>query len=206
MDARLIYLFVFLALFFIIMIMDKKWGFVHDFSTVVPKPYSFARVQLVWWTFLVLSVMISTVIASGQIPDLNQSTLILLGIGSLTTISGRLIDLSDNQNQANAQAVAAATNTTQPAPLNQDLPSQGFFLDLLSDKGGVSVHRFQAFIFNLVFGVWFIYKSVKDLNGVSAKTSAAVVNAIIPVITDNNLILLGLSAGTYVALKTAENK
>jgi len=32
------------------------------------------------------------------------------------------------------------------------------------------------------------------------------INGIIPVITNNNLILLGLSAGTYVALKTTENK
>jgi hypothetical protein len=31
-------------------------------------------------------------------------------------------------------------------------------------------------------------------------------NTIMPVICQNNLILLGLSSGTYVALKTNENK
>jgi len=117
------------------------------------------------------------VIASGQLPILDSSTLILLGIGSVTTAVARLMDISDTQNYNAAIAAATGTNATTgttapvvvtsntavgtPAALSKDMPSQGFLLDILSDKTGVSIHRLQAVMFNLVFGVWFMFQSVK---------------------------------------------
>jgi len=166
---------------------------------------------LLWWTFIVLAVFISIIMASGQIPTFNPSTLKLLGIGVLTTAAARIIDISDDE-KFKTDVAAAATQALQgnaapiPTTLSRDQKSQGFWLDILSDKSGVSIHRLQAFIFNLVFGGWFIYKSIVSITAASTKTLATNIDKIIPDIKDNNLILLGISAGTYVALKIGENK
>lgn len=201
MDPRLIYLFVFAVLFLLAVFFQKKYCFICDATNVVhPKPYSYARLQLVWWTFIVFASFISIALASGQIPTLDYSTLKLLGIGILTTATARIIDISD---EASASAAGAAAT----ANLSKNLPSQGFWLDILSDKNGISIHRLQAFVFNLVFGVWFIYRSVVNIGPVNTKSDPlTVINRVIPVITDPNLILLGLSAGAYAALKSTENK
>jgi hypothetical protein len=230
MDARLIYVIVFTCLFFLAMWLEKRFCIICDATSVKPKPYSYSRLQLLWWTFLVFASFIAILIASGKIPTLDNSTLILLGIGALTSASARIVDISDEANQANnntvtppanlnpstdtnqltdpnqpVQAVAPAPVVTTP-PLSKNFPSQGFWLDILSDNNGVSIHRLQALVFNLLFGVWFIYQSIMHLKGVGALTSIDTLSSIMPVISRNNLILLGLSAGTYVALKSTENK
>jgi 4-hydroxybenzoate polyprenyltransferase len=211
MDARLIYLIVFMLLFFLAFVLQKKFSIICDTSIQTPKTYSYSRLQLLWWTFIVFASFISIAIASGQIPTFDSSTIILLGIGAATTATARLTDISD-RNKYEADKAKAQTEQAKgipaamPEPLNKDYQSQGFWLDILSDKNGVSIHRLQALIFNLVFGLWFIYQSVLHLKGVNANTPLNVLNNIIPVIGTNNLILLGLSAGTYAALKTTENK
>jgi hypothetical protein len=206
MNARLIYLIVFIALFLLAIVLQKKYGIINDTSSTKPKSYSYSRLQLLWWTFIVFASFITIALATGQIPDLDTSTLILLGIGSLTTASARITDISDQSNYDAATQTAETTSTPPPATLSKDQPSEGFLLDILSDKNGVSIHRLQAFMFNLIFGIWFIYQSVYHLKGIGPKATAAIIDHIIPVISNNNLILLGLSAGTYVALKTTENK
>lgn len=159
----------------------------RDNGTESPRPYSFARVQLAWWTVIILVSFISTIILRGGAPTFNTSTLYLLGISSATTIGATLIDISDQANPA-------------VTTLGQNMTSSGFFLDILSDKNGVNVHRFQTVVFNIVFGLWFIYEVLCNL-----KTQNDI-NYIMPVITSNNLILLGVSSGVYAALKTTENK
>jgi hypothetical protein len=135
----------------------------------------------------------------------------LLGIGSLTTASARIIDISDENSYKAAEAAAISTaQTANPTPppekLSKDQKSDGFWLDILSDKTGISIHRLQAFMFNFIFGLWFIYYSVKQLKDLTYSSGSDIVNGIMPVISDNNLILLGVSAGTYAALKSTENK
>lgn len=168
---------------------DRKYFMLRDNSTAVPRPYSFSRVQLAWWTVIVLASFISVFISKHLAPDFPTSELYLLGISSATTIGATLIDVSDQTNP----------NLTE---LSQDMRSDNFFLDILSDKNGVNVHRFQTVVFNIVFGVWFIISVVHNLNIYSANDY----EKILPVIADNNLILLGVSSGVYTALKTTENK
>lgn len=201
MNTQIIFAIVLVFLIILVIFLQLKYGLLKDTSVVTPKPYSYARVQLVWWTFIVLSVFISVILSSGQIPDLNKSTLILLGLGALTTGVARIIDISDIQ-----KPVPSNIMKTSPPMLSINQPSQGFILDILSDNNGVSIHRLQAVIFNFVFGLWFIYKSITVLKTIGMSSSETVVNNVIPVISDNNLILLALSAGTYAALKTTENK
>lgn len=179
-------LFILAAL---IIYFDRKYNMLRDTSTATPRPYSFARVQLAWWTVIVLSSIIAIIFCRDwQIPDLTTSTLYLLGISSATTVSATLIDVSDQSNP-------------NISTLNQNSPGENFFLDMLSDKDGVSVHRFQTVVFNLVFGAWFIRNFLTNLADTTTE-----INNIMPDFTDNNLILLGVSSGLYAALKATENR
>lgn len=220
MDARFIYAIVFGCLFLFAVWLQKKFCIICDSSSAKPKPYSYSRLQLLWWTFIVFATFITILIASGKIPTLDTSTLLLLSIGALTTASARMVDLSDEASQAKKMATLPAAPPTDPgqagnptptvavvvSPLSKDMESEGFWLDILSDKNGVSIHRLQVVVFNILFGAWFIYQSVFQLKGIGPMTPIDVLSSIMPVISENNLILLGLSAGTYVAIKTTENK
>lgn len=190
------------ALGIIVAYCDLKYNMLRDASTAGNKPYSWGRVQLAWWMIIILATFITIIIVSPghQIPALDSSTLILLGITTGTTAVARLIDVSDRQNPALSN-------------LLQDQPKQNFLLDILSDGNGVSIHRLQAVIFNIVFGLWFISYALQHFAnpcmglvapGLADCTSQPW-NYVIPVIAQNNLILLGLSSAAYATLKSAEN-
>lgn len=166
------------------------------------QPYSWARVQLAWWTVIVLSSFIAILWNKGAAPTLNSSTVILLGISAATTATARVIDISDEE---------------KLTLRHQDDFGKNFFLDILSDQNGVSVHRFQTVVFNAVFGIWFIHAVLNNLVNYDCSMysyDAAFledclkqkINYIMPPITNNNLILLGLSSATYAAMKMTENK
>lgn len=190
MNPQLIFWMVFVSLLFLILLLDIKYNMLRDTSNALKKPFSFARVQLAWWTLIVLTSFISIMLVQKEIPTLLQSTLILLGISTATTAMGRIIDVSD----------ATKPNIAR----HQDAEvSQNFFLDILSDENGVGVHRFQTVVFNMVFGIWFINEVLNtNVSGLVAEK----INLIMPDISTNNLILLGLSSATYAALKSTENK
>jgi hypothetical protein len=198
MNASLSFWVVLAVMTAIMWFCDHKFNMLRDASTATPRPYSYARVQLAWWTVLIFSAMISILFLRGQLPTLDNSMLVILGISAGTTTVARLIDQSDQQ-----KAVA---------PLSQDSPGQNFLLDLLSDNTGVNIHRLQTLILNVSYGVWFIHTVVHNLSndpcaGSVVKDCAShSLDLIIPSISNNDLILLGLSSGTYAALKTTENK
>jgi hypothetical protein len=176
----------FVVLTVIVFICEKKFYMLRDQSAAKSAPYSWSRVQLAWWSIIILSSFIAIFLTSkdNQVPDLDQSTVILLAISGATSITARMIDVSDMSN-----------NIIR----HQDCNSQGFLLDILSDNNGASVHRFQTIVFNLAFGCWFIVHVVNNIH-------VAAINTIIPQMSDQNLLLLGLSSATYAAIKTSENK
>jgi hypothetical protein len=199
----------FVLLTAIIWYCDKCYRLLRNVSDAAKKPYSYSRVQLAWWTVIIISSFISVYLLTGQLPTFNNSTLILLGICAGTITTATMIDASDQ---------------AKGIPLSQDEEGQNFILDILSDKNGVSIHRLQTVIFNVVIGAWFIQHMGVELSNVTdsldkcsgaadaiANCRTAIINGIInspnvfPVISSNNLILLGVSAGTYAAIKTTEN-
>lgn len=248
MSPNTIYCIVFAFLLVLVVFLQKKFCILCNQCPTPPKPYSFSRTQLVWWTFIIFASFISIVLASGKIPTFSDSSLILLGIGSLTTVSARLIDINDNQSyqtavnaaatNAQQQQVAAQAPVSAPAPapappteadpnspvpavasapaiatpvpsvpqLSQQIWHDSFLLDILSDKNGICIHRLQAVVFNFIFGGWFIYTSFQNLRNITVASAQSKVDAVIPIITSNNLILLGVSAGLYATLKSTENK
>jgi hypothetical protein len=170
----------------IIALLEKKYGMLKDQSSASPQPFSWSRVQLTWWTLIILSSFIGIYFTRDyQLPQLLASTVILLGISGATTVVARTMDVSDI-NAGNAR--------------HQDQGSQNFFLDILSDSNGVSIHRFQTIVFNLVFGCWYVTTVLHNIDN-----AAVNINSIIPDISNNNLILLGISSATYAALKSSEN-
>jgi hypothetical protein len=183
MSPQLLFWIFFLVLVLLVVYFDIKYNMLKDVSTASKKPYSFSRVQLAWWSVIILASFM-TIIAKRGIPDLDGSTLIILGISAITTGSARIIDISDQKNDVR---------------MIQNQDRENFILDVLSDSNGVSIHRFQSLVFNTTFGIWFISQVLHNL-------PVNPVNEIIPVLSQNNLILLGLSSGAYVALKTTENK
>lgn len=173
-----------------IIFLDQKYGMLRDTSIATKKPFSWARVQLAWWTVIILASFFTIMVAHGLIPTFDQSTLILLGISAATTGTARVIDQADQNNPNKV--------------MGQNQPGEDFFLDILSDGTGPNMHRFQTVLFNLSFGIWFIATVLGRLLP-TCKTQECI-DQIMPVVTDRNLILLGLSAGTYAALKMTENK
>lgn len=139
--------------------------------------YSFSKVQLMWWTIIISSAFIILFAKTDKYDFFNQSALLLLSISLVTTAGASVIDVSQNQSGKS---------------LHQHRESQGFFYDILSDENGISMHRLQTLIFNVVFGITFI---------VSFWTNQA-----FPEFNPEELSLLGVSSGAYLALKTNENK
>lgn len=161
--------------------LSLKTDILKDFSTGTTKPYSFSRTQLMWWTLIIASCYILAFAHYENLPAINSTTLALLGIGLGTTTFARVVD----NTQVN-QATANGTNR------HQNETSQGFFTDLLSDETGISIHRFQAFVFNVIFGVTFF---IDFFN----------MKYILPTYDSQQLLLLGISSGAYVAIKMNEN-
>ncbi len=152
-----------------------------------PKPaFSLSRTQLTFWTVIISSTFIYVVIylssgASIVIPNLPPVNLVLLGIAAGTSVVAKVID--------NSQKDSAAGTISQ-----QDLPSKGFLTDIISDDNGISIHRLQNVIWTAIVGVIYIYYVM---------TSSKIPDGTI--INNDLLGLMGISAGTYLGLKTTEN-
>jgi len=196
---------IFLVLGFTVVLLDNKYDMLKDTSTPNLKPYSWSRVQLAWWSIIVLTSFATILLCTGSAPELYQSTIVLLGISAATTATARAIDTTP-------QAVAAAAAIAPPTPKKPN-----FFLDIISDDSKPNIQRFQTLVFNITFGIYFITYVLNNLGHYSAVCSIYTGNAlsactsnpynyIIPDIQPNNLVLLGLSSATYAVLKVTENK
>jgi len=201
--------FVILGIFTIsVMILGKRTTLLRDVVTnndaflanaakmgiTDPKaPFSLARTQLAFWTIIISSSFLYALIKhSFEIPELNNVNLILMGISVATTASGKLID--DSQKKAQDPGKLTDDSPKNAPDLSQNYPSEGFLTDLLSDKNGVSIHRLQNVIWTLIVGVIYIQYVFKVQNLPDETT-----------ITTNLLILMGISTGAYIGLKTQEN-
>ena len=153
---------------------------------VPQRPFSYSKFQLFWWTLIVLTCFIAFYIYSGVLLAFNSTVVLLLGGGLGVSLLGKVIDNTQIEN-----------NNTPVPVRHQDLGrTKGLLEDILSEEGGFSIHRFQAFMFNLIFGIAFIVSFYK---GVIAK--------IFPFIEFEfwQLSLLGVSAAGFLALKSKEN-
>ncbi|MGE6394033.1 hypothetical protein [Chryseobacterium scophthalmum] len=153
---------------------------------IAERPYSFARTQVFWWTMIILSCYLSFYIYTGFLVALTPSAVILLAGGLGVSILG------DTMNKAQLK-----DNNTPIRLRHQDIKdTEGWITDILSDEGGISIHRFQCLVFNLIFGIAFVF-TFRD----------NVLAEIFPFLEFETwqLTLLGASAAGYLGFKLNEN-
>jgi hypothetical protein len=145
--------------------------------------YSFSKAQFAFWTFIIVASFIFIWTFTTDLQSINTTALILLGITSATIVTSNLIGVNEEQNTVDRNELLKARTKTEKT---------SFLVDIISDASGISIHRLQALIFNLVFGIAFIHQVLTNYS--------------MPEFNEVQLILLGLSNGTYAFLKTSENK
>src|ERR1700674_2975467 len=100
MNPQLCFGIILLLMLILVIFFDRKYSMLRDTSSAANKPYSFSRVQLAWWTVIVLASFTAIFIVKCEVPTFDRSQLILLGISTATIASARLIDISDKKNPA----------------------------------------------------------------------------------------------------------
>src|SRR5262249_33211362 len=111
--------------------------------------------------------------------SINKTALVLMGIFAGTAVASTMIDKKEiNDN----------------LPRHQNSPSEGFFIDILSDDSGISLHRFQNFVWTVIAMVIYVYKVSMIRTG-----------CILPELSDTLLALTGISSATYLVLRAREN-
>lgn len=148
-----------------------------DQSSNANKPFSFSRSQIFWWSLIILSSLFYVLISTSAF-SINETAWILLGISAGTRGVGGIIDNSQ-------------INKVGAANTHQNTASEGWLKDILSDQNGISIHRVQAFLFNVGFGIYYLTEVYVTLE--------------IPSFDANTLTLLGLSNGAYAVVKNNEN-
>lgn len=172
------------------------------------RPYSLAQCQMAWWFAIVIASFVYIAIhrhldMSGILTD---QCLILVGIGAGTALGATAIEqakdsvsdtLTEFQNVLQqiaglpAGAVAPALLSQRDA-LAQKLASENFLKDILTDRDGVCLHRFQSVAWTVVIGILFVWRLL-------AGTDYAM-----PELDNYTLAVLGISGGTYLGFKIPE--
>jgi len=140
------------------------------------RPYSLSLFQMSFWFFLVIAAYVFMWLITDELDTITDSVLALIGIGAATALGSTLIDKSK----------------PAPAPEEAGGTTRGFLTDVMSDPTGVSLHRFQMFVWTLVLGVIFCGSVYKNLE--------------MPEFSATLLGLMGVSSGTYLGFKVPEKK
>jgi len=142
-------------------------------------PFSLSRFQLAFWSLLVIAAYVFIWMVTKELDTITGSVLVLLGIGSGTALAAVLID----SGKATPAVTVASVMPTR---------SRGFLHDVLSDDHGISIYRFQLFVWTLVLGVIFCASVYDGLQ--------------MPQFSTTLLGLMGLSSGTYLGFKIPESR
>jgi hypothetical protein len=142
--------------------------------------FNLARCQMAFWFLLFAAAYVFLWAVKGQTDTITDQCLELLGISAGTTVSSALI----------SKSAAPGKHWDVYCPFS-DGPRR-FFWEILSDGvGKVTFYRFQMVVWTLVLGMVFI-KNVA-------------VSLAMPTFGTNELALMGISAGTYLAFKFPEH-
>ncbi|HLL02492.1 MAG TPA: hypothetical protein VK539_18055 [Myxococcaceae bacterium] len=147
------------------------------------QPYNLSQFQMAFWFFLVVVSYVFIWLINDELDTITDSILGLLGIGAGTALGAALIDKSKQP------TTEPSTSVTPPEP-GKPRESRGFLEDLLNDDAGISLHRFQLFVWTLVLGVIFCASVYKNLQ--------------MPEFSATLLGLMGLSSGTFLGFKLPE--
>ena len=167
------------------------------------RPFSLAKTQMAFWFFLILFSFLFIWAVTGAHDTLTQSTLVLMGIGAGTALGvvvqnkGKEGD-SDTLNSLgslNQSRAAIVASGGDPRPVDVQIAeitpaSRGFLNDVLTDADGISIHRFQMFVWTAVLGVIFVKEVYSNLA--------------MPEFNGTLLALMGISSGTFLGFMIPE--
>lgn len=136
--------------------------------------YSLSRSQMFYWTILIVVAYVHICLTTGVLPAIPDSVLAILGISIGTTAAAKIIE---NRNK-------------EGVTIDHNAKSEGWFVDILSDGSSVNIQRLQNVIFNLLFGIIFIQRTLGT--------------HLMPDFDNTVLLLMGISSGAYAGLKITE--
>lgn len=148
-------------------------------SLVKNRTFSLSKTILSFWTIIIFLSICYIGIVNDQLPEIGTGVLTLLGVAIGTAAAGRAIDNTQSQDPTIIRT--QDTDTTQ-----------GFLIDILSDKNGISISRFQTVFFNLLYASSFIAVVLDEHK--------------LYEFDPTTLALIGVSSGAYALLKIPENK
>jgi hypothetical protein len=189
------------------------------------KPFSLARTQMAFWFFLVFSTYFFIFVITGDKDTIPASILGLISVSAATAVGTALVDAAARKDVPAAEAEPSQPITNRQEEIKRlnnerkaiddvlkdltgdELQSkmnqrqhiesrigylrqsrwQNFLYDLLAENGTVSFHQFQICMWTLMLGIIFI-KEVWD-------------GLAMPEFSATLVGLMGISSGTYVALK-----
>jgi len=189
------------------------------------KPFSLARTQMAFWFFLVFSTYFFIFVVTGDKDTIPVSVLGLIGVSAATAVGSALVDaaarrdddsrltivgpstpiasrreevkrLEVEQSNLSAELAAGGDDSTKQEHLKtirRALRSirrssvEKFAFDLLAENETIAFHRFQICVWTLLLGIIFM-KDVWD-------------KLAMPEFSTTLVGLMGISSGTYVALK-----
>jgi hypothetical protein len=176
------------------------------------RTYSLALTQMAFWTFVVTISYGFIFIITGDLDTVSGSTLVLIGIGAVTAVSGATMDankrkkneamrledikkldeLKTKSPQPTGEIQEIQDRITQRESATKVLATEGFLNDILTDVDGVTIHRFQLVIWTIILGGIFLVKVHETLA--------------MPQFSTELLSLMGISAGTYLGFKIPEKQ
>jgi hypothetical protein len=158
-------------------------------------PYSLSRTQAAFWLFITAMSFVFIWVVTGDLSTLNSSVLALIGISAGTYLAATLTETP-------AVAVPGVANPANPqvnVPIDAGAVAKAvvrirntrfvgqFLTDILSDDNGVSVPKFQIFVWTIVLGIMFAVSVINELT--------------MPEFSGTLLALMGISSATYVGAK-----
>jgi len=134
---------------------------------------------MAFWTLVIIIAFYIIWINTGEILQLNGQLLALMGISAVTGLGANIIDNNDRANE----------EVTRGQDKDK---TKGFFNDILSDRSGINIHRFQNILFTIAIASYFLYQVWFTCK--------------VPKLDTNLILIMGISSGAYLTLKQGENK
>jgi len=144
----------------------------------IKKPFSLSKSQLGAWTVVISCTYVYLELckysSTSDISVTDTTVLALLGISAATATASSVINNSSGQ-----QGV--------------QIPSEGFFKDIMSDQNGINIHRFQNVVWTIIALILYLGKVPHVSCGE------------LPTLDPSLIALTGISSATYLGLKINEN-
>lgn len=160
---------------------------------------SLSRLQVFCFSLIVLGLLVYILLTTGQLSDVSEGVLTLLGISLTGAVLSKGIEVAtqrltnDNWTWLRNQGwLTAGEKGWEEKPSNPR--ENAFWKDLITTGGSFDVYRFQMFVFSILVGVSLI------IVGLSTQTLRAFS------LPSGFAVLLGLSEGFYIFGKAVDPK